>query len=150
MNSTAALDTTELLGRAYELGDLINSSAEMADYLYWKGRMSGDSAADAAIRGFLRKKEQFEECMRFGHFHPSYHKALEEAEQARKELDAVDSIRSFKRAEAELDDLLHTVAEVIAHSVSDTVKVPRDGEGEGGSCASGGCASGGSCSGNCG
>ncbi|WP_058301674.1 YlbF family regulator [Gorillibacterium timonense] len=150
MNVMAELDRSDLLGRAYELGDLINSSAEMADYLYWKEQMSGDSAADAAIKAFQRKKDLFEECMRFGHFHPSYHKALDEAEVARQELDAVESIRSFKQAEAHLDDLLHTVAELIARSVSESVKVPRDGDDAGGGCSSGGCSSGGSCSGNCG
>lgn len=148
MNATAGLDSTELLDQAYELGDLINSSAEMADYLYRKERMTRDSAAAAAIKSFLRKKGQFEECMRFGHFHPSYHQALEEAEQARRELDAVESVHSFRRAETDLDDLLHAVAEIIGHSVSESVKVPRDGDDAGG--CSGGCGSGGSCSGNCG
>ncbi|WP_438433511.1 YlbF family regulator [Gorillibacterium sp. sgz500922] len=148
MNVAAGLDSAELLEKAYELGDLINLSAEMADYLYWKERMKQDSAAETAIRSFQRKKDRFEEAMRFGHFHPTYHQALEEAEAARRELDAVDSIRGFRRAETELDDLLHAVAELIGHSVSASVKVPRDGEDAGG--CSGGCSTGGSCSGNCG
>ncbi|MEO3947553.1 YlbF family regulator [Gorillibacterium sp. CAU 1737] len=150
MEAVAELDRSDLLVRAYELGDMINSSAEMADYLYWKEQMGRDDRAHQAIQAFQRKKDLFEECTRFGHFHPNYHEALTEAEKAREELDAVESIRSFRRAESELDELLYAVAELVARSVSESVKVPKNGEDAGGGCSSGGCSSGGSCSGNCG
>ncbi|WP_025701109.1 YlbF family regulator, partial [Paenibacillus forsythiae] len=66
------VDMTEVLTNAYELGDLINQSAEVADYLYWKGRVAANSDIQSLIRKLHSKKELFEETQRFGHFHPNY------------------------------------------------------------------------------
>ncbi|GAB2702429.1 YlbF family regulator [Paenibacillus thermoaerophilus] len=139
------LNLTELLAQAQEIGDMILASKEVQEYLYWKRAVRADSEAQQAVRRFQRQKERFEECQRFGHYHPEYHKALEQAQQAERELERVESIARFKAAEAALDELLHAVSETIAHAVSDSVKVPgnnpqptRKGCGGGGSCGCGG------------
>ncbi|WP_135547504.1 YlbF family regulator [Paenibacillus cymbidii] len=143
-----ALDMSILLSTAYELGDRINMSAAVADYKKWQLRLATDADAQRLIRTFARKKELFAECERFGHFHPDYHRAKQEAEAIQQEMDACEAIRSFKLAEQALDELLHDVSKTIAHSVSATIKVPGNEKANtGSSCGTGGC--GGNCSGGC-
>ena len=64
------LDMAALLTAAYELGDMINHSADAADYEYWKAEMRNDPEAQRLIKLFGKAKEKFEECQRFGRFHP--------------------------------------------------------------------------------
>jgi cell fate (sporulation/competence/biofilm development) regulator YlbF (YheA/YmcA/DUF963 family) len=141
--------STVILG-AYELGDRINSSAEVADYLYWKEKLNRDAQAQALIRAFSRKKELFGEATRFGRFHPDYNRAMEEAELAREELESRETVRCFKAAEERLDELLYDISKTIAFAVSETIKVPSNQLQPEGGCSSGNCSSGGSCSGKCG
>lgn len=135
------LDMAQLLLQAYEVGDMINSSAEVADYLYWKQVMERDPAVQEAVRRFAKTKERFEDCQRFGHFHPDYHAAMEEMKRAQAELDRIEAVARFKQAEERLDDLLYTISETIAHSVSESIKVPSNNPLPTKGCGSGGCGS---------
>ena len=135
-----SLDMGALLLRAYELGDMINASAPVADYLYWKAVVAEDEAAQALAVRFRKAKEQFADCERFGRFHPDYHEAKDKVKALEAELDALPSVSRFKAAEREVDELLHETAQLIAYAVSETVKVPGNER------AGGGCGSGGSCS----
>lgn len=138
------LDFPALLDKADELGTALLRSVEVAQYLYWKERAAKDDAAKAVIRKMAKAKERFEECERFGHFHPDYHAALNEVKAIEAEMGAIESIREFKKAEEALDKLLYDVSEVIAHAVSDSVKVPSNDPlpKSGSSCGSGGCSGG--------
>ncbi|WP_442951514.1 YlbF family regulator [Paenibacillus sp. GYB004] len=144
MTETQSLDMAQVLLQAYEVGDMINSSAEVADYLYWKNAVDGDPEVKSAMQAFAKAKETFEDCQRFGHYHPDYHAALNAANLAQERLDAIESVRHFKEAEARLDELLLHVSETIAYSVSDTIKVPSNNPLP----SKGGC--GGNCNGGCG
>lgn len=144
------LDMSAILMQAYDLGDMIKSSAETAEFLYWKQRIDQDSQVSGLVRQFDKKKELFEECQRFGHFHPDYHAALGQVQEIQNQLDSLESVRRFKLAEERLDNLLYSISQTIAHSVSDTIKVPsNDPLASGGSCSTGSCSTGGSCSGGC-
>ncbi|OPH53058.1 regulator [Paenibacillus ferrarius] len=140
------IDMSAVLMQAYDMGDMINSSAEVADYLYWKNAVENSEEVKSLQIIFNRKKEAFEECERFGHYHPSYHEALAAVNVIQDKLQAVEAVRKFKEAEDRLDDLLFTVSTTIAHAVSDSIKVPSNNPLSTGK----GCSSGGSCSGNCG
>lgn len=144
-----ALDMSAILMQAYDLGDMIKISAETADYLYWKQRKDEDPQVKELVKLFNKKKDLFEECQRFGHFHPDYHAALEQVQSIQAQLDSLESVKYFKEAEQRLDDLLYTVSQMIAHSVSDTIKVPGNDMNAGGGCSTGSCSTGGSCSGGC-
>lgn len=135
-----------LLSAAYELGDMINQSADAADYLYWKAQLEQDDEAQQLIRRFRKAKERFEECRQFGRFHPDYHEAKDEAAELQRRLDECVSVRRFKAAEQAVDELLHDIAVLIARAVSDDIKVPGNDP------VPSGCSSGGSCgcSGGCG
>lgn len=136
------VDMAEVLTYAYELGDMINQSAEVSDYLYWKGRVDANPEIQAKIKKLQSKKDLFEETQRFGHFHPNYHAAKDEVEAVEKELEQFEEVARFKEAENRLDDILHSMSELIAYSVSDSIKVPSNDPNPKG----GGCGSGGSCS----
>lgn len=69
------VDMAQVLTGAYELGDMINQSAEVSDYLYWKQQVETTPEIQMGIRKLNAKKELFEETQRFGHFHPDYHAA---------------------------------------------------------------------------
>jgi cell fate (sporulation/competence/biofilm development) regulator YlbF (YheA/YmcA/DUF963 family) len=142
----AALDMASVLMRAYQLGDMINGSAEVADYLHWKDFVDHDAEVKALVQKLNRKKELFEECQRFGHFHPEYHKALEEVKHIEHQLEEIESVSRYKAAEAKLDELLYNISTTLAYAVSETIKVPSNNP----SPSEGGCGSGGSCSGGCG
>ncbi len=138
----APADFTELLSRAYMLGDLIKQSALADEYVYWKQKVAQDEEAKLAAKQLAAAKEKFAECERFGRFHPDYHEALDRVYAAQAELDRLECVRRFKAAEQGLDELLREISLIVARAVSESVKVPDDGMGA----KSGGCGSGGSCS----
>lgn len=132
--------------RAYVLGDMIKHSALTDEYVYWKQRLAQDEEAKRAAKLLAEAKEKFAECERFGHFHPDYHEALNRVHAAQAEADRVESVRRFKQAEQQLDELLHEISLILARAVSDSVKVPYDGDDASGGCGSGGkCSCGGGC-----
>ncbi|WP_379133452.1 YlbF family regulator [Paenibacillus sp. sgz500958] len=135
------VDMAEVLTYAYELGDMINQSAEVSDYLYWKGRVDGSPEVQAIVKKLQSKKELFEETQRFGHFHPNYHTAMEAVAAVEAELEQFEEVIRFKEAEKQLDDILLSMSETIAYSVSSSIKVPSNNP-----LPKGGCGSGGSCS----
>ncbi|WP_150268593.1 YlbF family regulator [Paenibacillus tepidiphilus] len=138
----STVDMAEVLTYAYELGDMINQSAEVADYLYWKSRVNGNPDIQGMIKRLQSKKELFEETQRFGHFHPNYHAAKDEVAAVEKELEQFEEVARFKQAELALDNMLHSMSETIAYAVSDSIKVPsNDPNPKGGGCGSGGACS---------
>ncbi|WP_274655137.1 YlbF family regulator [Paenibacillus humicola] len=143
---TSVLDMAALLLTAYDIGDMVNQSAEVAEYAYWKTAVERSDDVRKLALQFQKAKEQFEECERFGRFHPNYHEAKEKVEAIQRQLDEIECVSRFKSAELAVDALLHDIAAQIAGAVSDTIKVPGNdplpkGCGSGGSCScgSGGC-----------
>jgi len=144
--SVSEIETVDMacvLMSAYELGDMINGSVEVADYLYWRERMQEHPEVRRLIGKLDAKKELFEETQRFGHFHPNFHAAKEEVELVEREMEEIEAVSRFKEAEKALDDLLFEMSETIAYSVSSSIKVPgndplpKKGCGSGGSCGCG-------------
>lgn len=135
------IDMARLLLHAYELGDSINQSAEVAEYLYWKQEVDNDAEVAALKQKFRKAKETFAECERFGRFHPDYHAAKDAVKAVQRQMDEHECVKRFKEAERAVDTMLHDIAQLIAGSVSDTIKVPGNDP-----LPSGGCGSGGSCS----
>lgn len=142
----ATLDMASLLLKAYELGDTLIASEPVAEYLYWQAEVAKNSDVKDIQREFNKAKELFEECQRFGRFHPDYHAAKDKVKEVEAKLNAIPCVQQFKEQEQQLDELLHEVALTIARSVSTTIKVPSNEKGVGGGCGSGGscsCGSGG-------
>ncbi|RAP78698.1 YlbF family regulator [Paenibacillus montanisoli] len=142
MSSHSSLDMGHLLLSAYEIGDMVNQSAEVAEYAYWKSVVDQDERVHQLVKQFAKAKEQFADCERFGRFHPDYHAAKDKVVAIEQQLNEIESVSRFKAAEQQVDDLLHEIAKQIASSVSETIKVPSNDPLPKG----GGCGSGGSCS----
>jgi len=143
---STTIDMASLLLKAYDLGDTILASEPVSNYLYWKSQVDQDSDVIALQREFTKAKELFEECQRFGRFHPNYHEAKDKVKEVEAKLLDIPSVAKFKQYEQELDELLHDVSLVIARSVSETIKVPSNEKAAGGGCGNGGscsCGSGG-------
>lgn len=138
------LDMATLLLRAYDLGDAILQCKETEDYLRWKREVDESEEARRLIREMQKRKELFADCERFGHFHPDYHRALDAVKETERELEKIEAVSRFKEAESRLDELLYEVSEIIARSVSDSIKVPSNNPLPTSGC--GGCGTGGSCS----
>lgn len=142
----SSLDMASLLLSAYELGDWINQSAEVSDYLYWKSVVSENEEVKGLQIQFAKAKELFEECQRFGRFHPNYHEAKDKVKLIEKQLAELECVSKFKASEQAVDDMLYEVSRMIAESVSDNIKVPGNERNVGGGCGGGGscgCGSGG-------
>ncbi|MCF6094215.1 YlbF family regulator [Microaerobacter geothermalis] len=148
-----SLDMSTVILEAYHLADLIKSSEEVGNYLYWKKQMDEHEEAQQMIAQFNRLKEKYEEVERFGKYHPDYGRVQQEVYEMRRKLHSIDVVRHFKEAEDALDELLFTVSSTIAHSVSKEIKVPSNnplyayggGCGTGGTGGSHGCGTGGGC-----
>ncbi|RXZ77035.1 YlbF family regulator [Paenibacillaceae bacterium] len=138
---TTSLDMAGLLLNAYELGDMINHSADVADYAYWKAAVADNTEVQQLILQFRKAKELFEECQRFGRYHPNFHEAKNKVKEIERLLDGHECVTRFKAAEQAIDELLYEVSRTIALAVSESVKVPGND-----SVVGGGCGSGGSCS----
>jgi len=136
------VDMAEVLTYAYELGDMINNSTAVSDYLFWKQRVEESAEIQALVQKLNAQKELFEETQRFGHFHPNYHEAKDRVKAVELELEQFEAVSKFKTAEAELDGILYQMSEIIAYSVSDTIKVPSNDPNPSSGC---GCGSGGKC-----
>ncbi|WCK53358.1 YlbF family regulator [Aneurinibacillus sp. Ricciae_BoGa-3] len=142
----AALDRNELINRAYEIGKNLLHSQEMQDYLVSRSRMQSDPVASTKVTSFNKLKELHEEVQRFGKYHPDYSRVSAEIRKEKRELEKLESISFFKKAENNLDELLYRVSRTIADAVSDKIKVPSNNplyEMAGG--CGGGCGTGGSC-----
>lgn len=139
------MDVTSFVPQAQEVATMINHSEEMNLYLRAKQQLEQHVEAQSYIAKFKKAKEKFEECERFGHFHPNYHEALDAVTAIQQQMDALEVVQAFKTAETALDELLYDVAKTIASAVSESVKVPSNSI-----LPDAGCGSGGSCSGSCG
>ncbi|GAB6990520.1 YlbF/YmcA family competence regulator [Paenibacillus pini] len=132
------VDMAAVLMNAYELGDMINQSVEVSDYLHWKQQVDQNEGVQELVRTLAKKKELFEETRRFGHFHPNFHSAKDEVKAVEGMLEQFEEVTRFKLAEQNLDEMLHQMSEMIAYSVSDTIKVPSNEKHKGGGCGGGG------------
>lgn len=119
-------DMTEILLEAYQLADHIKDSHEVNRYLACKKKLEEDQEAQKIIKEFQKIKERFGEVQRFGIFHPEYHKVKEEAQIYQQRMLDHSIIQDYLDAEKKLDHLLYEVSSMIAHSVSDSIKVPAN------------------------
>ncbi len=122
------LDMTELLIDAYQLADEINESEEVKNYLRLKKAMQEDAQVQKLIQNFQKIKMEYEEAQRFGIFHPDYHQAKQRAEEFQRKMTEHPLIAAYLEAESKLDQLLYEISTAIAHSVSESIKIPSNSE----------------------
>lgn len=122
----STFDLNELMEAAQQLGNQINDSKEVKQYLDLKKEIQANAEAQMMIKSFEKVKEDFEETKRFGIFHPNYHEAKEKMEYYQKTLNEDPLIGQYLKIEKQIEQLLFQVSQIIARSVSKEVKVPTD------------------------
>jgi cell fate (sporulation/competence/biofilm development) regulator YlbF (YheA/YmcA/DUF963 family) len=136
------MDYAAMLDRSEQLSNMIIHSEVMEAYRQSQKELKEDEHAQKLIRAFLKIKKDYEEIQRFGRYHPDYNTIMKEVRKAKREMDMHEKVASFKVAERNLQQLLDDISEFVAHSVSEQIKVPREGTLLTGGC---GCGSGGGC-----
>ncbi|WP_081413548.1 YlbF family regulator [Aneurinibacillus terranovensis] len=148
MTAPTPVNYSEVIERAYKIGEELLLSKEIQQYVAARQQMENDSEAVAQIASFTKMKQVYEEVRRFGKYHPDYKRVTADIRQKKREMDKTASIASFKKAEDNLDELLYRVSRTIADAISDKIKVPSNNplyEIGGGCGTGGGCSTGGSC-----
>lgn len=138
----ATLEYVEVLDTADELAAIIRESETMGAYKDSQRAMNEDKEAQMLITAFNHIKGQYEDVQRFGSYHPDYSEIMRNVRKVKREMDMHAKVAQFKIAERNLQKLLDEVSGMIANSVSERIKAPRDGAALADGC---GCSSGGSC-----
>jgi len=141
----ATISNFELMDYASDLGQAVLQSETYIAYIEAKKELRADAVAQERIRQFNQMKVQYEEVQRFGKYHPDYDRVSSDIRIIKREVDLTTTVVTFKKAEKELESLLNEICEVIARSVSATIKVPTGNPFFDNMSCSGGCSSGGGC-----
>lgn len=139
----ATEERMKILDLTDELTEMILNSDVVEDYYQSLNKLRKDEHAIRLITSFTKQKEIYEEVHRIGRYHPDYLKVIKETRELKREIDLLDSVYNFKKAENALQGLLDEISVLIGHSVSEHIKVPTGNPFfESASGCSGGCGSG--------
>ena len=141
----ATMEIVDLLDHSEAIGDMVMNSETMHQYNQAKFALENDKEAQRLIKQFADMKEHYEDVQRFGRYHPDYNTIMKKVRAVKREMDMHEKVATFKKAEREVQKLLDEISQSVAFSVSDQIKVPKNGMALTDSGCSGGCGSGGSC-----
>lgn len=138
-------ETLSILDEIENLSDMIVQSDVYQTYQYAKDNLENDDEAHLLYQAFLKSKDQYDDVMRFGKYHPDYKRIMMETRQRKRAYEMLPVAMEYKTKEVALQDLIDEVLTKIAFAVSENVKI------EAGNpffqTGHNGCATGGSC--NC-
>ncbi|UOR12945.1 YlbF family regulator [Halobacillus amylolyticus] len=143
----ATMEIVDVLDYSESIGKMVMESEVMQNYQQAKQDLESDADAQKLIRDFNNMKEQYEDVQRFGRYHPDYNNIMKSVRGVKREMDMHETVAHYKKAEREVQKLLDEISQSVAFSVSEQIKVPRNGMvftdsgcgcGSGGGC---GCAS---------
>ncbi|BAW91179.1 YlbF family regulator [Staphylococcus capitis] len=138
-------ETLSILDEIENLSDMIVQSDVYQTYQYAKDNLENDDEAHLLYQAFLKSKDQYDDVMRFGKYHPDYKRIMMETRQRKRAYEMLPVVMEYKTKEVALQDLIDEVLTKIAFAVSENVKI------EAGNpffqTGHNGCATGGSC--NC-
>lgn len=136
---------TDIITEAFGLVEMILSSNIYQEYTEALTIVQRDINAQEMLWEFNKRKADYEEVQRFGKYHPDFNQVSKEVRALKRKLDLCDPIANFKKAEKQLEELLNEISVIIAHAVSESIKVPTGNPYFDSMSCSGGCGSGGSC-----
>ncbi|MCG3400506.1 YlbF family regulator [Staphylococcus massiliensis] len=132
------LDDVEDLAHKIKQSDIYHA------YLKTKSTMEEDVEATNKYQAFIRKKEKYDEVMRFGNYHPDYFNTMIETRKLKREYEMHPSVVAFRQHETKLQDLIDEVLVILSKAISDHIKVEA-GNPFFRTDVGGGCSTGGSC-----
>ncbi|GGA83753.1 YlbF family regulator [Ornithinibacillus halotolerans] len=137
----ATLEFVEILDKSELLAEMVLNSEVYEEFQNAKLAMDTDLEAQRLIREFAAVKEHYEDVQRFGRYHPDYSEIMKSVRVKKRAMDLNDKVATYKIAERKFQGLLDEISQYIAFSVSDQIKVPKDGAaltdhgcGHGGAC----------------
>ncbi|HCG76180.1 MULTISPECIES: YlbF family regulator [Staphylococcus] len=138
-------ETLSILDEIENLSDMIVQSEVYQSYQHAKDYLENDDEAHLLYQAFLKSKDQYDDVMRFGKYHPDYKRIMMETRQRKRAYEMLPVVMEYKTKEVALQNLIDEVVTKIAFAVSENVKI------EAGNpffqTGHNGCATGGSC--NC-
>lgn len=138
-------ETLSILDEIENLSDMIVQSEVYQNYQYAKENLENDDEAHLLYQAFLKSKDQYDDVMRLGKYHPDYKRIMMETRQRKRAYEMLPVVMEYKTKEVALQNLIDEVLTKIAFAVSENVKI------EAGNpffqTGHNGCATGGSC--NC-
>ncbi|MFD2925402.1 YlbF family regulator [Halobacillus naozhouensis] len=143
----ATMEIVDILDQSESIGKMVMDSEVMQNYQQAKQELASDPDAQKLIQDFTDMKDQYEDVQRFGRYHPDYSIIMKRVRGVKREMDMHEKVARYKKAEREVQKLLDEISQSVAFSVSEQIKVPRNGMvftdtgcgcGSGGGC---GCAS---------
>lgn len=138
-------ETLSILDEIENLSDMIIQSEVYQSYQHAKDYLENDDEAHLLYQAFLKSKDQYDDVMRFGKYHPDYKRIMMETRQRKRAYEMLPVVMEYKTKEVALQNLIDEVVTKIAFAVSENVKI------EAGNpffqTGHNGCATGGSC--NC-
>lgn len=135
-----------IIEQADELTNILLSSEVVENYLKARQAVYTNEDLAQSIREFADKKERHEEVQRFGRYHPDYHIIMKDIRLHKRALDTNNLVADLRLAENDLQQLLDEVSIILAHSVSESIKVEVGNSLLFSSSCDSGCGTGGSCS----
>lgn len=120
----ATEDRMNILDITDELSDMILRSDIVENYYQSLYKLRQDENAMNLIQAFTKQKELYEEVHRIGKYHPDYLKVIKETRELKRDMDLLETVYEFKKAENALQSLLDEISVLIGHSVSQQIKVP--------------------------
>ncbi|UOE92955.1 YlbF family regulator [Alkalihalobacillus sp. LMS39] len=139
------MTSVDIIEEAAILSDMIIASDTFVHYQQCRHKLLQDKKAQTLIRQFNEWKDRYEEVQRFGKYHPDYDVVSTEIRVAKRAMDSEQTVSNFKKAETELEQLLNEISQIIAHEVSEHIKVPTGNPYFDSMSCSGGCSTGGGC-----
>ncbi|WP_347860681.1 YlbF family regulator [Salimicrobium sp. PL1-032A] len=137
----ATMEVVDVLDRSEGIGQLILGSDVYEEFNQAKQDLEENEEAQKLIHNFNKMKDQYEEVQRFGRYHPDYSSITKKIRSVKREMDMHECVARYKRAERNVQKLLDDISQSLAYSVSEQIKVPRNGmvfTDTGCSCGSGG------------
>lgn len=141
------LEIVNVLDHSEKIGEMILRSDVMKEYIDARDALDRDETAQSLIKAFNDIKIHYDDLQRFGRYHPDYNEMMRKIRATKRDMDLNEKVARFKVCERKLQSFLDDISEIIARSVSENIKVPRDGAAlTDVGCSGSGCGSGGTCS----
>ncbi|UBH13939.1 YlbF family regulator [Macrococcus armenti] len=115
----SCLDNAETINKM-----LLNSGA-YNNYKAQSVKINFDTEVQQLKREFLKIKERYDEVQRFGRYHPDYTEVMMETRRRKKLYDMHPDVVQFRQYETQLQTLLDEIITIVAHAISNEVKVER-------------------------
>lgn len=109
---------------AQQLAKMIVESEPVEHYVHCYHKLKNNKQAQQKIAEFVEMKEAYEEVHRFGKYHPDYGRIMKQMHCVKREMDLMEDVANFKKAEKDLQDILDEISVLIGRAVSVHIKVP--------------------------